>query len=105
MVVLNRVKRKRSVSNDIIAVGDGINTLKLVEKVPDDRPINAGMKLLANEEFEKETGGYQSETEEDEPDQLEKTLHVDDRPDRKKVSKKRKASKKLRSSKYVSILF
>ena len=63
------------------------------------------MKLLANEEFELETGGYESEPEEDEPEKLKDTLHLDDRPDKKAVSKKRKAFKELESPKYVSNLF
>lgn len=104
MVFLNRVKRKQSVSDDIFTLRNGNKTLEL-ERIPDNTPIKAGMKLLANEEFEKETGGYQSETEEDIPDQLEETLHADGTPDKKKVSKKRKASKMRQSSKYVNILF
>ncbi|XP_062110450.1 coilin isoform X2 [Humulus lupulus] len=56
------------------------------------------MKLLANEEFERESGGYRSEAEEDEPDMLEDELHVDDTPKKKTVSKKRKASKKFQRS-------
>ncbi|XP_048319187.2 coilin isoform X1 [Ziziphus jujuba] len=93
-----RVKRKQSVSDDIFTLRNGNKTLEL-ERIPDNTPIKAGMKLLANEEFEKETGGYQSETEEDIPDQLEETLHADGTPDKKKVSKKRKASKMRQSSK------
>lgn len=95
------MKKKRLTSD---AVCDGVNAFEL-EEVPDDKPIERGMKLLANEEFELETGGYESEPEEDEPDKLEDTLHLDDGPDKKSVSKKRKALKKLKSPKYVSILF
>lgn len=63
--------------------------------------MNAGMKLLANEEFELESGGCQSDSEEGGPDKLEEKLDVDDSPEKKSVSKKRKASKKLQRSKYV----
>ncbi|KAF3431175.1 hypothetical protein FNV43_RR25905 [Rhamnella rubrinervis] len=98
------VKKKRVTSDDIIAVCDGVNTSEL-EEVPDDKPMGEGMKLLTNEEFELETGGYESEPEEDEPDKLEDILHLDDRPhlddkpDKETVSKKRKALKKLNSPK------
>ncbi|CAL1395338.1 unnamed protein product [Linum trigynum] len=61
----------------------------------------APMKLLANEEFEKETGGYESDEPEEEDDaELEDILHVEEKtPEMKKVSKKRKASEEPESSK------
>ncbi|KAH0921328.1 hypothetical protein HID58_021346 [Brassica napus] len=49
-----------------------------------------GAMLLANEEFQKETGGYESESEEDELEEI---------VPEKKTSKKRKASSKSTSSK------
>ncbi|CAL1359961.1 unnamed protein product [Linum trigynum] len=61
----------------------------------------APMKLLANEEFEKETGGYESdESVEEEDAELDDILHLDEKPlETKKVSKKRKASEEPGSSK------
>ncbi|TXG53513.1 hypothetical protein EZV62_022682 [Acer yangbiense] len=59
------------------------------------------VKLLANEEFDKETGGYESEFEEDEHEESLHALDLEDKPVVDKVSKKRKAlnSKKLQGSK------
>ncbi|XP_071716935.1 coilin-like [Rutidosis leptorrhynchoides] len=54
---------------------------------------NANNLLLANEEYDKETGAYESEFEEDEDEKL------DEEPSKKPVSKKRKASTKIRSPK------
>lgn len=48
------------------------------------------MNLLANEEFQEESGGYESETEDD----VENVVTED-------VSKKRKSSKNTKSPKYV----
>ncbi|CAA7039228.1 unnamed protein product [Microthlaspi erraticum] len=56
----------------------------------EDRPrILPGQILLANEEFQKETGGYESESEEDEVEEK-----VEEIVPEKKTSKKRKASSK-----------
>lgn len=104
--VLNSVKKKRATSDDVIAVCDAVHTFE-TEEAQNDTPICGGMKLLGNKEFELETGGYQSEPEDDEhePERLEDTLYANGKPDNKKtVSKKRKALKKLKSPKYVSIL-
>lgn len=62
------------------------------------------VKLLAKEEFDKETGGYESELEEDEHEESLDALDLEATPVVDKVSKKRKASnsKKLQGSKYVS---
>ncbi|KAK2636606.1 hypothetical protein Ddye_031398 [Dipteronia dyeriana] len=59
------------------------------------------VKLLANEEFDKETGGYESELEEDEHEESLEALDLEATPVVDKVSKKRKASnsKKLQGSK------
>lgn len=48
------------------------------------------MNLLANEEFQEESGGYESESEDD----VENVVTED-------VSKKRKSSKNTKSPKYV----
>lgn len=83
------MRRKREPSSELIRLDeDGVQLEKL--------PLQTGFKLLANEEFENEKGGYESESEEDEGKKvLEYTSDV------KKVSKKRKALKKLQGSKYV----
>lgn len=90
------VKRKGELLSEIVEVSDGIN-LTEEDEIEEKQPVLTNVPLLANEEFEKETGGYQSEPEEDEDNQSEDELHVEISP----VSKKRKASKKLQSSKYV----
>ncbi|GMP57831.1 hypothetical protein CsSME_00021741 [Camellia sinensis var. sinensis] len=95
-----RVKMKGGMLYEIVEVGDGANIIEEGEIV-EKQPALTSVPLLANEEFENETGGYQSEPEEDEDNQSEDTLHVENSSDRKVVSKKRKASKKLQSSKYV----
>ncbi|KAF7124125.1 hypothetical protein RHSIM_Rhsim12G0039400 [Rhododendron simsii] len=88
------VKRKRELLSEIVEVSDGIN-LTEEDEIEEKQPVLTNVPLLANEEFEKETGGYQSEPEEEEDNQSEDELHVEISP----VSKKRKASKKLQSSK------
>lgn len=82
--------------SEIVEVSDGVN-LTEEDKIEEKQHVLTDVPLLANEEFEKETGGYQSEPEEDEDNQSEDELHVENSP----VSKKRKASKKLQSPKYV----
>ena len=104
---------------EVIEAGDGPNLIE-EEKIVEKQPVATCVPLLANEEFEMETGGYQSEAEEDEDNQetsgyhhepeeeedkqSEDPLHVDKSSGGNGVSKKRKASKELHSSKYVSSL-
>lgn len=74
------------------------NVLKVTDKngVAEEQGIVKGVQLLANEEFNKETGGYQSDSEEDEDaDAIENTSGGN------ALSKKRKASERLVGSKYV----
>ncbi|CAN0896302.1 COIL [Linum grandiflorum] len=81
---------------DIVRVKRKAN-LGMVELVAAD---GGGVKFLANEEFEKEAGGYESDDPEEEDSKLEDVmLHVEETPEMKKVSKKRKASEELGSSK------
>ncbi|KAJ6430378.1 hypothetical protein OIU84_021725 [Salix udensis] len=88
-----RVEKKGSTSTEIIKIGDGLNdSLNMVEII-DKPPVTTGMNLLANEEFEKESSGYESEPEEDVAEEVE---DVENSPEVKTVSKKRKASKDLR---------
>lgn len=65
---------------------------KIVEK----QPLPFGVRLLANEEFDKETGGYQSESDEDE---AEAEGPVQSARGEDVASKKRKASSKIKSPK------
>ncbi|MFS7994811.1 putative coilin [Helianthus anomalus] len=87
--------------NDIICVKrkgvalaeavEGADACNLLNDDVSKKEVDNGMLLLANEEFDKETGGYRSEYE------VEKS---EDEPSPKETSsKKRKASTKLRSSK------
>ena len=91
------VKRKGDTLSEIAMIEDGTNFSE-VEEIVERQPVITGMKLLANEEFEKEEGAYESEPEEDEPDQLEDILPAKTAPDMN--SKKRKRSNKPESSKY-----
>ena len=95
----NRVKKKGSTSTEIIKIDDELNgSLNVVEII--DKPlVTKGTNLLANEEFERESGGYETEPEEDVAEEVE---DVENSPEEKTVSKKRKASKDLRCPKYGS---
>lgn len=95
------MEKNGGLSSELVMLGDEGNSLEVVEIV-ETQPVAAGMNLLANEEFEKESGGYQSEEEEDAPEQAKDAVQVEDSREVKKVSKKRKASKELKISKYVS---
>ncbi|XP_061994046.1 coilin isoform X2 [Rosa rugosa] len=94
------VSVKRKGVSEIDMIEDGRNCIE-VEEIVERQLADGGMKLLANEEFEKEKGGYESELEEDEPDQLEDILPVKNALDNdtSTLSKKRKRSNKPESSK------
>lgn len=81
------VKKKGGRSTNIVKVGDTTEEPEIVEK----QPLHTGVPLLANEEFEKEAGGYQSESEKNEEQSEDTGVNA--------ISKKRKASRKLHSSK------
>lgn len=95
-----RVKKKQGTSRDTAKLRDVENALEEIEFV-EKQPVHTGLKLIANEEFEKETGGYESESEEDACGQSHGSLNEEDASNSNAVSKKRKASKKLVGSKYV----
>ncbi|KAL0694358.1 hypothetical protein Bca4012_061538 [Brassica carinata] len=85
------VKRKKEPLLEIVEYDSEDNVCAGIEAEERAPP---GPMLLANEEFQKETGGYESESEEDElEEKAEETV-----PE-KKTSKKRKASCKSISSK------
>ncbi|KAJ9176300.1 hypothetical protein P3X46_011630 [Hevea brasiliensis] len=93
-----RVEKNGGLSSEVVMVGEEANSLEVVEIV-ETQPVISGMNLLANEEFEKESGGYESEEEEDAPEQVEDAVQVENASEVKKVSKKRKAPEELKSSK------
>lgn len=81
----------------MVEATDGENTCNLLEEGEVNRidpPAGNGMLLLANEEFDKETGGYKSELKDVKEEMLEDELSP-----KEKVSKKRKPSTKIQSSK------
>ena len=80
------VKRKKEPLLEVVEEDSEENVCAAIEA--EERA--PGAMLLANEEFQKGTGGYESESEEDE---LEEIVVE------KKTSKKRKASSKIISSK------
>ncbi|KAF8015607.1 hypothetical protein BT93_H1200 [Corymbia citriodora subsp. variegata] len=92
------VKRKQGSSRDAGKLRDVENALEEIEFV-EKQPLQTGLKLLANEEFEKESGGYESESEDDECGHSHGSLNKEDTSNNNAVSKKRKASKKLGGSK------
>nr|GEU60771.1 hypothetical protein [Tanacetum cinerariifolium] len=79
--------------NDIICVKRNAMALtEVIEREVNRREaVDNGVLLLANGEFDKETRGYQSESEEE--------ISEEDPSPKETASKKRKASTKLRSSK------
>lgn len=76
---------------------NSIKALEIVEK----QPANRNLRLLASEEFIKETVGYESESKEDEDELSADTNSVENAANEDAKSKKRKASKKFESPKYV----
>ncbi|GMP82610.1 hypothetical protein CsSME_00036838 [Camellia sinensis var. sinensis] len=92
------VKRKGGMSSEIVDKSDRENLIEQ-EEIVEKQPVLNCMPLLANKEFEKETGNFESEPEEDEDNVSGDTLHVDNSFGENVLSKKRKASKKLQSSK------
>lgn len=81
------VKKKGRKSSNVVTVTDKNGSAE-------EQGIVKGVQLLANEEFNKESGGYQSESEEDEDaDAIENTSGGN------ALSKKRKASERLVGSK------
>ncbi|XP_038994060.1 coilin-like isoform X1 [Hibiscus syriacus] len=93
------VKKKGRKSTEIIKSVNDFNLLEESEFV-ERFDVNNGGKLLANEEIDKETGGYESESEEDERElvPLENQAQVESTPMENMVSKKRKSRDKLPSS-------
>lgn len=80
--LLNSVKRKGDSVVDTIQAGEGLDSLEVDENV-EKQSLLEGLKLLANEEFEKEHN------------------ENDDSVQEYMVTRKRKASKKLQGSRYI----
>lgn len=74
------MRRKGDKVFDSIKAGDRVDSIVVIDEDVEEQGVVDGLKLLANEEFNKE---------------------CDDCGHERKVSKKRKASRKLHSPKYV----
>uniref|UniRef100_A0A2P2J5T2 Coilin n=1 Tax=Rhizophora mucronata TaxID=61149 RepID=A0A2P2J5T2_RHIMU len=97
-----RVEKKGRKSAEVVRLGDDLNLSDVVEIVDHQPAVTTGMQVLANEEFEMESGGYESELKEDDGSgKAEVGLQEEEEPAEViKVSKKRKRndSKKKQSS-------
>ncbi|KAL9353203.1 hypothetical protein Peur_055883 [Populus x canadensis] len=91
-----RVIKKGGTATELIKIDDGLNDSLNVVEIIDKPPVTTGTNLLANEEFEKESDSYESEQEVDVAAEVE---DVENSPEVKAVSKKRKASKDAHSPK------
>lgn len=94
-----RVKRKEQSSTGNARLCGGKNSMEALE-IADKQPANKHLQLVAKEEFIKETGGYESESEEEEDEDEDKPSSGNNTAENAD-SKKRKASRKLKSPKYV----
>lgn len=91
------VKRKGSVSTDNKpAILPSENHGNLSIELP---------KLLRIEGFQEERGGYESVSIDDDDGQSEDVVYVESKSDGNAISKKRKASKKLKSPRFVCSQF
>ena len=82
------------------AAANDVQKLKALEK----RPVDAGILLLANGDFEKEKGGYESEESEDDDEVLLDVVEDSAAENSRKKNRKRKAAKRLEGNKYVVLL-
>lgn len=92
---LIRVKKKGTKFGDVTKEIKGLETL-IQDEIIEKQLLPSDIKLLANEEYNKETGGYESETDDAAGENvlaLENSSHGDI------ISKKRKASNRVGSSK------
>uniref|UniRef100_A0A2P2KS53 Coilin n=1 Tax=Rhizophora mucronata TaxID=61149 RepID=A0A2P2KS53_RHIMU len=93
-----RVEKRGRTSSEVAPIGDGLNSLDVVEIV--DLPqVAMGTQLLANEEFDKESGGYESKLEVSGPGEAEVALQEEEPAESKK--RKRKDSKEKQRSKIL----
>ncbi|KAL0336065.1 UNVERIFIED_CONTAM: Coilin [Sesamum radiatum] len=98
-----RVRKRR----DILSI-EGNDAANEVEKLEaaEKQPVNSGVLLLANKEFENEKGGYESddpegEFEEDDEEDLLEDMENPSGGNADPKNRKRKAPEKLQGSKYV----
>lgn len=91
---MGSVKKKKESLLEIVGEDSEENNVCAAIEAEERPRILPGEMLLANEKFQKETGGYESESEEDEVDEKAEEVVPE-----KKTSKKRKASSKSPSSK------
>ncbi|KAG6422358.1 hypothetical protein SASPL_118926 [Salvia splendens] len=77
------------------AAANDVQKLKALEK----RPVDAGVLLLANGEFEKEKGGYESDESEDDDEVLLDVVEDSAAENSRKKNRKRKAAERLEGNK------
>ncbi|XP_042057236.1 coilin-like [Salvia splendens] len=77
------------------AAANDVQKLKTLEK----RPVDAGALLLANGEFEKEKGGYESDESEDDDEDLLDVVEDSAAENPRKKNRKRKAAERLEGNK------
>jgi len=71
--------------------------------IVDKEPLPCGMELLVNDEYDKESGGCESETYVDEGDAGQTILPVQNARGEDLATRKRKASNRNENPKYVLI--
>lgn len=98
-----RVRKRRNVlsleGNDAAC---GLERLEAVRRQP---VVDSGVLFLANEEFEKEKGGYESDAAEEDEDVLCDAEGGPSARDADGKKRKRKVAEKNRESKYVLLLY
>ena len=90
------VKKKGTKFGDVTKEIKGLETF-VQDEIIEKQPLPSDIKLLANEEYNKETGGYESETG---VSAGENVLALENSSHGGIISKKRKASNRVGSSKY-----
>jgi len=92
------VKKKGTKLRDVTKAIKGLELIQ--DEIIEKQPLPSDMKLLANEEYNKGTRGYESETDDAEDVAEENILALENSPHGDVVSKKRKASSRVGTSKY-----
>ena len=101
MIVRSNISVKRKVlamCESMKAIEDSMPFAE--DEIVEKQTLPSVVRLLANEEFNKETGGYQSETEKDEDDAEGLVKRA---PDVDVASKKRKAASPIENAKYAFV--
>ena len=90
-------KRRDNLSLEKNNVTGEVGKLKALGK----QPVDGSILLLANEEFDKEKGGYESDESGQDGDDLSKDIETPAGETVDPTHRKRKAAEKLQESKYV----